>query len=201
MAKKRVIENVERELRFTKIRRSGNITEVRKYESLPSEFPIIKLSKEDYMIKSTGEVKAYKLSENRSESLGELSASMDRLRSILNANFNGNDNEIWVTLTYRENMKDQKRLYHDREKFWKKILYNYPDIPLQYISIAEPQQRGAWHMHEVWKRTDDKPLYIMQRELLKIWGHGGMFVKRLNQSETRIGWVLLKSLQTYLSVW
>ena len=183
MAKKVVIENVERELRISKIRRSGNIIEVRKYASLPYEFPTIKLNKEEYMVKSTGEIKNYSLSENRSDSVGELSRSFDELRSILNANFSGHENEIWVNLTYRENMQDNKRLYRDRQKFWQKLLYKYPEIPLQYVSIAEPQERGAWHLHEVWKRTDGKPLYIKQSELLKIWGHGSVFVKRLDQSD------------------
>lgn len=183
MAKKRAIAEVSRELKDVKMRRSGNIIEVRKYASLPWDFPVERINLELYMIKSTGEVKEYQHTDNRSESLGELARSFDRLRSILNANFQGHESEVWVTLTYRENMQDQKRLTMDRQKFWQRLRYEYPDLDLQYVSIAEPQERGAWHLHEVWKRTDGKPLYIKQSDLLRIWGHGGVFVKRLDCSD------------------
>jgi hypothetical protein len=182
MVRKKVISEVSRELKEVKMRKSGNIIEVRKYASLPWEFPITKISNEDYLVNNTGEIKQYKHTENRSESLGELALSFDRLRSILNANFQGVENEIWVTLTYRENMQDLIRLREDRDKFWKRLLYQ-TGLNLEYVSIAEPQARGAWHLHEVWKRLDGKPLYIKQCDLLHLWGHGGVFVKRLNCSD------------------
>jgi hypothetical protein len=59
----------------------------------------------------------------------------------------------------------------------------YSDIPLEYVSIAEPQERGAWHLHELWKRTDYNDLFIPYSDLVDLWGHGSIDVQRLEKSD------------------
>jgi len=166
-----------------RIRKSGPITEVRKFEFYNKEMPIIKLEGLKYIVKSTGEVLEMNRTENRSDNLSSLSISFSNLRSLINKHFTGRKNEIWITLTYRENMQDLKQLYFDRKNFWKKVQYKYPYLNLQYISIVEPQERGAWHMHELWKSNilsyKSMALFIKQSDLLALWGHGSVFVKRL----------------------
>lgn len=170
-------------LRYKRVRIAGNVIDVKEYENMNHEMPIRRLDSENYIVLATGEILPYDKAQSRADGLWRLRTSMDNLRAILNANFTGGQSEIWSTLTYRENMKDSKRLTKDRQAFWQRLKYKYPDIPLEYVSIAEPQDRGAWHLHECWKRTDGQRLFIEQADLLILWGHGGVNVKRLDQSD------------------
>jgi hypothetical protein len=79
-------------------------------------------------------------------------------------------------------MTDHKQLYRDFDKYWKKIRY-HNDFPLEYIMAVEPQNRGAWHMHIILIRQDGKSLYIPQKALLDLWGHGGVHIRRLDNSD------------------
>ena len=47
---------------------------------------------------------------------------MGRLRDLLNTNIADPSHCRWVTLTYKENMTDPKRLYTDFDKFNKRMI-------------------------------------------------------------------------------
>jgi len=49
-----------------------------------------------------------------------------------------------ITLTYRENMQDKKRLNRDYDKV-RRRLGKYMDF--LYVAVPERQKRGAWHIH------------------------------------------------------
>lgn len=183
MGKSIVVSSTDVILKYARSRVSGNIIEVRKYEKMNSKMPITKIDELRYLVNSTGEVLEYQKTDNRSENLYGLSVSMSNLRSVLNENFSGSSSEVWATFTYRENMQDSKRLYVDWRDFWKRLKYENPETPLEYVTIAEPQKRGAWHLHCLVKRTDKKPLFLPQKALMALWGHGGVNIKRLDSSD------------------
>ena len=84
----------------------------------------------------------------------------------------------WVTLTYKENMKDTTKLYKDFEKFIKRFRYYFNDFKIEYIVAMEPQGRGAWHCHCIFI-FDKTPPFINNNEVLqKLWSHG--FTKTTN---------------------
>jgi hypothetical protein len=170
-------------LRFKRVRVAGNIIDVKEYEHMNKDMPIRRLDEFYYVVVDSGEILPYDRSGSRAEGLWRLRTSMDGLRAILNANFSGSTSECWVTLTYRENMTDCKQLTRDRETFWKRLKRKHPEIPLEYVTIAEPQERGAWHLHEVWKRLDGQKLFIDQTELMTLWSHGGVNIKRLDKAD------------------
>lgn len=136
-----------------------------------------KISKEKYMVIATGEVKYYERTETKQAD--SLRKTFNNLRQLINTNFAVNDSELFLTLTYAENMQDKKRLYADFEDFWKRLKYSQKDRELAYISIAEPQGRGAWHLHVLLKAKDGGNLYIDNRQMQDIWGHGWTETKRL----------------------
>lgn len=179
MGKSTVVSASGAELKHVRTRISGNVIEVRKYEKMNSKMPITKVDAERYMVNSTGEVLEYQKTDNRGDNLYGLSVSMANLRSMINANFYGTKSEVWCTVTYRENMQDPKRLYSDWKLFWKNLQNQNKSVPLEYITIAEPQKRGAWHLHCLIKRTDEIPLFLPQKALMALWGHGGVNIKRL----------------------
>ena len=109
-----------------------------------------KVSAELYVDKRTGEVKEFRHAENRADSKASVAQSLRKLRDLINTNLAEPENALWVTLTYAENMRDAKRLYEDFRRFWQRFRYyldkhEYP--PAEYITAAEPQGRGAWHLH------------------------------------------------------
>lgn len=86
-----------------------------------------------------------------------------------------------MTLTYRENMTDPTRLYEDYRRFWQRLKYylrkqDYPTA--EYIIAAEPQGRGAWHLHCLFLFPEKFP-FIPNSDMARIWGHGFTKTKSL----------------------
>jgi len=87
------------------VKRCGHIIEIRYLRSSPVAV-IEKVSAELYVDKRTGEVKEFCHSENRAESKASVAQSLRKLRDLINANLTEPEKALWVTLTYRENMRD-----------------------------------------------------------------------------------------------
>jgi len=166
-----------------KIRVCGNIIEFRSYLNLPDKMPIQKLNDTEYLVMATGEIKDYQQTENRSENMQGISVSMSDARAIINNNFQGGRNEIWITLTYKENMTDTKRLYTDFKKFMMRFRHHLKGRCIEYMIVCEPQERGAWHVHGLIKATDKKTLSIDQDVLGALWGHGFVGIQRLKNCD------------------
>lgn len=142
----------------------------------------IKLNKNEYVVLKTGEIKTYK-EQNNNKMNKSLKRTFNDLRCLIRTNFTEkSQNQLFITLTYEENMQDEKRLYTDFEKFIKRLKYRYKEHELNYIVVAEPQGRGAWHMHVMLK--SNKPvLYIDNKEMEKLWGFGFTDTERLRSND------------------
>lgn len=127
----------------------------------------------------TGEVIECKVSDSREDNIISLKKTISRLRDLINCNFFGADNELFITLTYRENMTDVERLYNDYRKFYQRLKYRFKDIEFCYICVIEPQERGAWHVHLLLKALNKDYLFINDSIVSKLWGHGFTKTKRL----------------------
>lgn len=138
---------------------------------------IKKLSKTEYFVLDTGEVLEYKQSDNRSQSTESLKKTFKRIRDLINNNFTGSGNELHVTLTYAENMTDLKRLHSDFKKFWQKYKRRHGNV--DYLSIVEPQGRGAWHCHVLIRHNDQDSVFVPSNEIADLWGQGFVKVKSL----------------------
>lgn len=155
----------------------NHIKEVMYMEHLSDTyFPITKLDKDHYLVNATGEILKYSHTENRKQNIDSLRKTFKKIRNIINYNFVGAPNELAFTITYGENMTDPKRLYGDFKKFVMKLRYNLskhekpPQI--EYMSIVEPQGRGAWHCHVLVKFIGLEKAYIHNSEVAELWGHG-----------------------------
>ena len=170
----------------TKVTTMGHITEVTTLEKTSSGTPCIKIDKDHYVDTRTGEVFEYQHIENRSESTRSIRNTLARIRAIVNTNVTNPDNVLWVTLTYRENMTDTDRLYVDFKKYMMRLRYwckkNGHEVP-EYITVQEPQGRGAWHVHEflIWKT---KAPYIDNNTVMQpLWGQGFTKTKALQNCD------------------
>ena len=120
--------------------------------------------------------------ETRADNLASVSRSMRDLRDIINCNVTEPERCLWVTLTYRENMRDPKRHYRDIEKFNKRLRYflRQSGLPeMEYIYCVEPQARGAFHAHCILIFDAAKAPFIPNDEMAKIWRHGFTKTKSL----------------------
>ena len=159
----------------------GHLIEIQYLEKENNRSNILKLNKDEYLVLNTGEVKEYNHFEDRSQSENSLRQTFKKLRYLINNNFRGDDNELFVTLTYAENMQNPERLYKDVEKFIKKLRYKFRDkTTIDYINVVEPQGRGAWHCHVLFRFNDLDEIYIPNDEVREMWGTGFVTVKSLN---------------------
>lgn len=158
----------------------NHILEVVSLDRIPDISQMItRLSKDQYILNETGEILDYKHNEHRGQNLASLKRTFKKLRWLINNNFCGAPNELFLTLTYKENMTDRERLYRDFDRFLKQLRYRYGSIG--YISVVEPQERGAWHLHVLVRLNGMDSAFIPHKELWNLWGHGFVFVRRLNK--------------------
>lgn len=166
---------------FVTVTQTGSIVEVQYMEKMNHAATIRKLNADEYVELSTGEIKQYQHIENRSQSYKSLRATFKKLRYLINNNFSGRKNELFITLTYEENMQDTKRLYEDMKNFMKRLKYQFKNsTTVDYLSVVEPQQRGAWHVHLLLRFNDLSSVFIPSAELATLWGHGFVKIKRVD---------------------
>lgn len=181
-----------------KITKCGDVVEVLTIGDRNRKAHIKKIDKNTYEVLSTHEIRQFNHDVSRNNSLAQ---SFVNLRHIINANITTETakNVLWVTLTYAENMTDTKCLYTDFKKFIQRLRYYFKknDLPyFEYITVVEPQARGAWHHHLllIW---DFPAPFIPNSLMAEKWGFGFTRVQSLNLKKdiTNIG----KYLTAYLT--
>jgi len=140
-----------------------------------------KISKNEMLDLKSGEIIQFENSNTRKDNVLSLKRTITRLRDLINCNFLGADNELFVTLTYKENMTDYKKLYKDFDVFFKKLKYRFKDTEFCYISAVEPQKRGAWHIHLLLKALNKDYLYIDNSIIAELWRHGFTKTQRIEE--------------------
>ncbi len=181
--------NVDKNNKVTVIE-SGNIVEVRTMtgDILPH---IQKLNTDEYIHLATGEVKEINHQTKRIDNTETLKQTFSYLRKLINANVT--DKNImccrFVTLTYRENMTDTKRLKKDLKNYHLRFNYYCKKNGIQqpgYITVVEPQQRKAWHAHIIYIFKKIPP-FIPKEELEKIWKFGFVDIKAIDNNCDNVG--------------
>lgn len=168
------------------VKTAGNVIEVRYAVNGPPEIAIEKISADLYMDKRTGEVKEFQhKAASRAENKKIVGQSLKALRDLINANLADPQTALWVTLTYKENMRDAKQLYEDYRRFWQRFKYylkkqGYPTA--EYIIAAEPQARGAWHLHCLFLFPGKAP-FIPNTDVARVWGQGYTKTKGLTETD------------------
>lgn len=160
------------------VTKMNHIIEVQYMEKMNWKASIMKLNKDLYVDLGTGEIKEFEHSKTRKDNLNSLRQTFKKLRYLINNNFEGKGNELHVVLTYAENMTDTVRLYKDFKRFMTR-LRRYSPVPIDYISVVEPQGRGAWHMHLLLRFNGLDEIFIENHILAEMWGQGFVKVKSL----------------------
>lgn len=151
------------------VKEMGNVIEITYIQHKNSGATIQKIDNDSYVVLSTGELKEANHISSRADNKAQVSQSLKRLRDYINTNVIDVNKCKWITLTYKENMTDTKRLYVDFKNFMKRFKYKFGDI--EYIVACEPQGRGAWHLHCIIIFEDIAP-FIPNSEIAKLWQQG-----------------------------
>lgn len=126
----------------------------------------------------------------RTDNIAALKKSFKRNRDLINCNFTGADNELFVTLTYadRKRGKKTKAVNADFDRFVKRIKRktHVTTASLVWFSALEPQADGTWHLHCLLKWKDRKRIFIANAKLAKLWGCGFTKTTAIN-NVTNIG--------------
>lgn len=162
---------------LVKLRHCGNIKEIIYTQKANTNCYIQKINDNEYVDLRTGELKQANHITNRGENKSSLLKSFKLIRDLINTNCTDNKKIKFITLTYAENMQDTKKLYEDFHSFWKRFKYHFPDVK-DYINVAEPQGRGAWHLHCIFIFNNNVPK-IDFYELKDLWGYGMIKIKNI----------------------
>lgn len=126
----------------------------------------------------------------RTDNISTLKKSFKRNRDLINCNFTGADNELFVTLTYadRARGKNIKVVNADFDRFIKRIKRktHVNTVNLVWFAALEPQADGTWHLHCLLKWQDRKRIFIANAKLSKLWGCGFTKTTAIN-NVTNIG--------------
>lgn len=162
---------------FVKYTKTGNITQLLYSQHRNKQCNILNIDKNHYMIIQTGEIKESNHIMNRGENINTIRFSISNLRNLINNNFTGGQNELWITLTFGDNkIYNSNELYSIFKIFIKSLRRKLGE--LDYIYVPEPHEKGDWHIHLLLKSNN--LLYISNNDLSKIWGKGFVKVNRLN---------------------
>lgn len=154
-----------------------HIVEVQYMKKLNKSARIKKIDKEHYIDLSTGEMRKFELSEVRSENANSLRQTFKKMRYLINNNFVGNRNELFVTLTYRGELQtnDYKVVAKDFDRFMKRFKRKYGSV--DYLRVLEPHASGNWHLHVLMRLNDMSEAYVSNDDMAKIWKNGFTKVK------------------------
>lgn len=169
---------------LVRVTKMNHIVEVQHMEKMSKGSSIRKLDKHRYVDLRDGEIREFdKFSDKRSDNYNSLRKTFKSLRYLINNNFSGKGNELHITLTYKENMTDTKQLYEDFKKFIMRFRYQFKSYgSIDYLTVIEPQERGAWHHHLLLRFNEysDGNIFLDSRTVSEIWGHGFIKIKTLS---------------------
>ncbi len=181
------------------VKSMGNIQEIGIMDGKNHSATIKPLSKDNYIVISTGELRQYEhYAKDRTQNLRNLEKSVRALSDLINANVSPEIAHYcrFITLTYRDNMQNPNQLYNNFRNFNKRFKrymakqnYHY-----EYIVSVEAQERGAFHLHSIFIFDKNAP-YIDNSKLAEIWGLGFVSVKAIDKNVDNIG----KYLTAYLT--
>lgn len=166
----------------------GHLVEVQHMQRKNTKAHIRKIDKDTYVELATGEIKEFKKSETRGDNFNSLRQTFKKMRYLINNNFTGAANELFLTLTYRGDLQtnDHKRVGDDYKKFMKRLKYEYGHI--EAIRVLEPHASGNYHMHVLTRFEEHKSIFIpnnvdkatgkaINAPLYDIWGNGFVTIK------------------------
>jgi len=161
---------------YKRIVQSGDVIEIYEYEK--------------------GYLKGYELTDNEKNSRRKSGSDLDdtdsrerslkrakaNLRRLINANAGQYGKEFtakFLTLTFKDNVKDLDKANYEFEKFIKRLNYycfGTKKANLKYTCVVEFQKRGAIHYHVI---IYNMP-YVKANDIANVWGNGFIKINKID---------------------
>ena len=157
----------------------GHLVEVQHMKKVNTQQNIKKLSKSHYVELSSGEIKEFNRSNNRGDNLNSLRQTFKKMRYLINNNFTGGSNELFLTLTYAHHVVCHKRVGKDWDRFLKRLKRRFEgQATVEYMRMLEPQASGRYHLHVLLRFDGLDHVFIPKDDLANMWGLGFIDVRR-----------------------
>jgi len=163
---------------YKKIVYSGDIVEVYEYDKGYLKGYELTDSEKEKNGRLKGE-KSNNYEENRKQ---VLQRAKKNLRRLINSNVGQYGKEFtakFLTLTFKENIKDLDKANYEFEKFIKRLNYHCfgtKKANLKYTCVVEFQKRGAIHYHVI---IYNMP-YIKANDIVNVWGNGFIKINKID---------------------
>ena len=111
-----------------------------------------------------------------------LQRAKKNLRRLINANVGQYGKEFtakFLTLTFKDNVKDLDKANYEFEKFIKRLNYHCfgtKKANLKYTCVVEFQKRGAIHYHVI---IYNMP-YVKANDIANVWGNGFIKINKID---------------------
>lgn len=163
------------------VKQIGNQTEI-KYSINNTGGYIRKIDKDHYYNIKDGEVKEFNhKAKTRKDTINSLKRTMSNIRALVNTNCTEPKKVQFITLTFRDVVRDTKIVYDSFKKFnyrYKNYLkkHNLPS-EYSYIVVLEPQGPNhdyCWHLHCLFIFNNYKKAPFIKNDVLQteIWKLG-----------------------------
>lgn len=184
-----------------KVTTMGNVIEVQMMQKKNHDSVILNVDKDHYCDKRTGEILKKNHIEHRGQDEKSLRKTFAKVRAIVNTNVTDPQKCLWCAFTYSQEdktpMTDIKRLHGDFKRFWmrfKRFCTKYDYGVPEYISIAEPQGTGSWHLHVIFVWDKKAPFipnepntpcapWIPKVFMSELWGQGFTSTKKIDNCD------------------
>ena len=171
------------------LKMAGNTAQVTFTAGKNKKCPIKNISKDEFVDLYTGEVKKLQHSKNGFQSPKSVRKSINYLMDLIRRNATNPVNCKWITLTYRDEMTDHKRVFKDNKAFLRKLRsylerQKLPDF--KFIAVAESQGENhgnAWHIHLL-LIFDGKAPFISNQVIANMWGYGITDTQKVYDADT-----------------
>lgn len=139
-----------------------------------------------YFVYSTNELRLYDKEKagTRGDHLSSIKRAFNGIKRIINCNYESPSHVRFLTLTYAENMQDNKRISDDWRSFRRKLVKRYGSH--EYLYVKEKQDRGAWHLHCVLFFDCPAP-WMDNDEVRGLWGHGFVNIQGFEDDINNLG--------------
>lgn len=164
------------------VTKMNHLVEVQHMGKMNRTCHIKKLDSDRYFDIETGEIKDFNKSENRSQNLNSLRQTFKKLRYLINNNFVGAKNELFVTLTYRGDLQtsDHLKVGKDYDNFLKRLKRHFKSqTTIDAIRVLEPHASGKWHLHVLFRFNELERIFIPNEVLAELWGNGFVTIQSL----------------------
>lgn len=170
----------------TKLKTCGHVMDITFLRNLNRDAfsSTVRLNADEYLDLRDDKIKKFDKATSREQCTTSIKRTMQNIRDLINCNITEPQKCRWITLTYAENMTDPQRLYKDFEHFIKRMRRLYGRF--EYIAVAEPQGRGAWHMHLITIHPEKAP-YMPNETVRNLWAQGFVTVKAMDSNCDNLG--------------